>query len=183
VNINKKNKGFTLIEILLVIGFISILGLGVYIVYDKVNVSSIANDEARNIKVIQSSILNLYAVSKNYSSINIETLIAAKAVPGNMRQTTTQLSNGFGGSVNVSSANYGGFINKSFSISYGDVPKGICMRFIALASITSVRVTVNGIAVKDASGVEGEDKKDLSVPLAVQECDKVENSTVVFTFY
>ena len=58
---NNKKLGFTLIEILLVVGFIAVAGIGVYTVYGKVQQGQAANSEARNIDTIRAGVKNLFA--------------------------------------------------------------------------------------------------------------------------
>lgn len=50
---NKKKKGFTLIEILLVVGFIALAVIGVYIVYDKFQTTHNVNQEVRDLNLLK----------------------------------------------------------------------------------------------------------------------------------
>lgn len=58
---DKKGKGFSLLELLLVLGVIAALIVGAFIVYPKVRNSQSIDAEAKNIATIRSGILALYA--------------------------------------------------------------------------------------------------------------------------
>ena len=78
-NINKKKaaRGFTLIEILLVVGFIALAGIGIYVVYNKVQTGNAANTEARNLDTLRAGVKNLYGASVNYAGITPAVLLKA----------------------------------------------------------------------------------------------------------
>ena len=48
-----RRKGFTLVEILLVVGFIALAGIGIYTVYTKVQMSNAALQEGKNLDTIR----------------------------------------------------------------------------------------------------------------------------------
>ena len=51
--ITRKRKGFTLVEILLVVGFIALAGIGIYTVYTKVQMSNAALQEGKNLTLLE----------------------------------------------------------------------------------------------------------------------------------
>ena len=58
-NLNKKS-GFTLVEILLVVGFIALAGIGIYTIYSKVQSSNTALMAGKNLDTIRAGIKSLY---------------------------------------------------------------------------------------------------------------------------
>ena len=65
-----KQAGFTLIEILLVVGFIALAGIGIYYIYNKVKTENMIDEEARSEKRIFSDIQPFIANSSTGFSID-----------------------------------------------------------------------------------------------------------------
>ena len=78
---NKQSKGFTLVEILLVVGFIALAGVGIYATYNKVQVSNQANVESRNIDTIRAGIKGLYGSKSAYTGLTNTVINQAKITP------------------------------------------------------------------------------------------------------
>ena len=154
LKLNKQsNKGFTLIEILLVVGFIAIAAIGVYFVYNKVQVGNQANTEARNIDTLRAGITSMYKATRNYSTVNNLVVNQARITPDNMREAgaaTNVITNSFGGNVTIAPAtlgNGGGTAN-GFSIRYENVPGAVCSKLVSGAGSQFNQVTVAGTVVK-----------------------------------
>ena len=100
---NKQSKGFTLVEILLVVGFIALAGVGIYATYNKVQVSNQANVESRNIDTIRAGIKGLYGSKNAYTGLTNTVVNQAKITPESMRDGTNvaTIVHQFGGAVNV----------------------------------------------------------------------------------
>ena len=69
--ITRKRKGFTLVEILLVVGFIALAGIGIYTVYTKVQMSNAALQEGKNLDTIRAGTKNLFGGTQTYANISI----------------------------------------------------------------------------------------------------------------
>lgn len=155
INKKKAARGFTLIEILLVVGFIALAGIGIYVVYNKVQTGNAANTEARNLDTLRAGVKNLYGASVNYSGIAPSVLLNGRVVPDNMRDAAgANIINSFGGTVTVAAATYGGgAANNAFSIGYPNVPADVCSKFVTVGGNAFNRVVVGTTQVKDtASG-------------------------------
>ena len=63
-NLNKKS-GFTLVEILLVVGFIALAGIGIYTVYSKVQLSNAALTEGKNLDTIRAGLKTCMVANKD----------------------------------------------------------------------------------------------------------------------
>jgi type II secretory pathway pseudopilin PulG len=156
-NLKKKNaaRGFTLIEILLVVGFIALLSIGIFMTYNKVQSGNVANTEARNIATIQAGIKNIYAGSVDYSTITVTALLQAYVVPDSMRSpagaAATQIMNTFGGTVTVAPTAFNGGTNNAFDITYNNVSLDVCSKLASVAGQNFNKVLVGGTAVKDTS--------------------------------
>lgn len=152
-NINKKKaaRGFTLIEILLVVGFIALAGIGIYVVYNKVQTGNAANTEARNLDTIRAGVKNLYGGSVNYAGIGAPVLINGHVVPDSMVSGNT-IVNSFGGTVTVAATTFGGgAANNAFTITYPNVPLDVCSKLTTTAGQGYNQVVVAGTTVKDTS--------------------------------
>lgn len=144
----RKSKGFTLIEILLVVGFIALAGIAAYITYPKVQATNRANTEATNINTIAAGVKNVYAGANTFTGLTEAALITGQQVPTTMINGTT-LTNSFGGVVTVAPATLaGGTANGSFAITYKNVPIAECVKLATGVGNNFVNVNVAGTDVK-----------------------------------
>lgn len=149
-----KNKGFTLVEILLVVGFIALAGMGIYNVYAKVNMANVASQESRNINLIKAGIKNLYGASQGYTGLNNTILNDSRSTPDSMRTmpytaSDNNITNSFGGIVVVTPVILGGAgLNNGFRIDYPNVPGEVCAKLVPMMDKNIEQITVNGVIVK-----------------------------------
>lgn len=152
--LRKGKKGFTLVEILLVVGFIALAGIGIYTVYNKVNMSNNASNESRNINLIKAGVKNIYGSSQGYAGLTNSVLNDARATPDSMRAIpytagATAITNSFGGAVTVLPVTLGGAgLNNGFQITYPQVPGAICSRLVTMLDKNIEQITVAGTVVK-----------------------------------
>jgi len=134
LNFNKKSKGFTLIEILLVVGFISLASIGVYTIYNKVQIGNQANQEGRNIDTLRAGIKGLYGASSEYSTITNTVVNQARVTPQSLRSSNpldvVSITNSFGGNVTVTPVSLGGGVNNGFRITYPRVTADVCVKMV-----------------------------------------------------
>lgn len=159
-------RGFTLIEILLVIGFISGAMVLAFVTYPKVQATNRANVEAQHIITISGGIKNLYSTARNFSSLNNMTLIKAGVIPDDMQVTGSTVSNVWSGTVSVqgdSSAS-----NLRYKIVYTDVPSSECNKLATGVSTNFLQVHVNSTTVRDVSSATTQ--KDIDPAEVAAEC-------------
>ena len=150
----KNKKVFTLVEILLVVGFIALASLGIYMVYAKVNKANLALQESKNINVIKAGIKNLYGASQGYNGLNNSVLNDARATPDSMRvvpytSPDSTITNTFGGAVLITPTVLGGAgLNNGFRISYAKVPGEVCSKLVPMMDKNIEQITVNSVIVK-----------------------------------
>lgn len=82
----KSKKGFSLLEILLVLGAIAALIVAAFMIFPKVQASQRIDRESRNLTAIQAGVKSLYGGRAKISSINTDSFIASKNAPENMIQ-------------------------------------------------------------------------------------------------
>lgn len=184
LKINKKKvaRGFTLVEVLLVVGFIALASIGVYIVYNKVQTGNAANTEARNIDTLRAGVKNIYGGSTNYNGLTTQVALDARIVPDSMRTTATgagAITNSFGGQVTLASAPFNGVADTAFAITYNNVPGDVCSKLTTTAGAGFNIVTVNGSSVKDTS--KATTGNNLNVATTASSCKADSTNIIVFT--
>ncbi|PRD76157.1 hypothetical protein C6P74_24005 [Burkholderia multivorans] len=184
INKKKAARGFTLIEILLVVGFIALAGIGIYVVYNKVQTGNAANTEARNLDTLRAGVKNLFGGTVNYANLTETVLLQGRVVPDNMRDAAgANIVNSFGGTVTVRPTTFGGgAANNAFYILYPNVPLDVCSKFVTVGGNGFNKVEIGGVggtAVKDTSSATG---NVLDVAKTATACNSATGSTsIAFT--
>lgn len=182
--LNKKKiaRGFTLIEVLLVVGFIALASIGVYVVYNKVQTGNAANTEARNVDALRAGVKNIYGGSTSYNGLTNTVALNARIVPDNMRTSgsTTAITNSFGGTVTLGTVTFGtgAAANNAFTIQYAGVPIDVCAKLVTTAGAGFNRVQVNGTEVKSTITATG---NELNVATTASSCNQDAGNTLIFT--
>jgi prepilin-type N-terminal cleavage/methylation domain-containing protein len=181
-----KAKGFSLIELLLVLGVLAILLVAAFVVYPQVRDRNQANAEVSNLTALKANITNLYASrGGNYDGLNTGVANQARAFPSSMNGgrygASIQPAAAWGGNVTVAvnaaptttTQTPSGVLsaNRSFSITYAGVPDGVCLGLVSGAASNFQGVRVGTIEVMDANG--------FNPGIAAGACTG--NPTVVFT--
>ena len=150
----KINKGFTLVEILLVVGFIALAGIGIYSIYAKVSTSNKALTESRTFNTIKAGIKNIYGGSQSYTGVANAVLNDARSTPDSMRAVPyvagdTNIFNTFGGTVTIATVILGGSgLNNGFRLTYTQIPGDVCSVLATNLNATVDQITVAGTIVK-----------------------------------
>lgn len=142
----KTQRGFSLIELLLVLGIIAALTVAAFVVYPRVQASRIASEEMNTIIMAKTTIQGLFPTG-NYNGINLSLVRDAKILPSHMVQqgpTGLTLRNRWSKdsgarNVNIGGANSSGLgsggrpgYKRFFTIAYNDVPTDICIRMAGM---------------------------------------------------
>ncbi|MDQ2309640.1 type 4 pilus major pilin [Pluralibacter gergoviae] len=135
----KSQKGFSLLELLLVLGIIAALVVAAFIVYPKVQASQRAQAESNNIATIQAGVKSLYTASSSFTGLTNSVAVQAKIFPDNMlvgSGTEAKPVNAFKGNVLVKEDSTGPSKAKgsSFTITYENVPAAECTKIITAAA-------------------------------------------------
>lgn len=172
-----KAKGFSLIELLLVLGVLAILLVAAFVVYPQVRDRNQANAEVSNLTAIKANITNLYA-SKGGNYAGLTNLVAnrARAFPSSMNggdfaTSTPTVTSAWG--QNVTAVASSGAAPRTFEITYTNVPAGVCLGLVSGAAGNFQDITVGGVDVMP--GTPG----SFDPALAAQHC--ANGGTVVFT--
>ena len=135
----KSKKGFSLLELLLVLGIIAALVVAAFIVYPKVQASQRAQAESNNIATIQAGVKSLYTSASSFTGLTNTVAVQAKIFPDNLLTivgTATTPINTFKGNITLAAAATGpsGVAGSSFTITYANVPAAECTKIITAAA-------------------------------------------------
>ncbi|MGR7641546.1 type 4 pilus major pilin [Klebsiella aerogenes] len=182
---NKKSKkGFSLLELLLVLGIIAALVVAAFIVYPKVQASQRVQAEANNIATIQAGVKALYTSSSSFNGLTTSVGVQAKIFPDNMVSSFVATGkevepiNVFKGKVTLEASNTGpsATSDSSFNIVYNNVPVEECAKIV-----TAVAGNFYSVGVRTAGNVKAAGG-NLSVSKTASQCQIGGNSnTLIFT--
>lgn len=197
----KRKKGFSLLEILLVLGIISGAIILALIIYPKITGANNVKTEVSNAGLIKSGVQSLYASSSNPpSNPNMNSmLIKADLIPDNMVQGTDKIQNVWSGDVYVGTTTING--KTAFAIQYNHVPAAECIKMVTSASTGFDQIVVAAGRAGDAGSVvsgggsvaagisdDGATKVDLNVATITQYCNYDSSNSfptalIMFKFY
>ena len=95
---NKKVKGFTLVEIMLVVGLISLMSSVIYLKYKAYYLAAATTHQVQDLNFISNKINNAYQGSTSVASLNNTLAIASTLVPQDIKQPPN-ISNRYGGTL------------------------------------------------------------------------------------
>ncbi|HBW1078773.1 type 4 pilus major pilin [Klebsiella quasipneumoniae] len=179
----KSKKGFSLLELLLVLGIIAALVVAAFIVYPKVQASQRAQAESNNIAAIQAGVKALYTSASSFTGLTNSVAVQAKIFPDNMLSGSGSAAkpiNAFKGNVTLAADKTGpsGADGSSFTIIYSNVPAAECTKIITAVAGNFYAAGVGNVGngnVKTAGEV-------LDVAKTAMLCQNGGNSnTLVFT--
>lgn len=153
LNFNRNTtKGFSLIELLLVLGVLAILLVAAFVVYPQVRDRNQANAEVSNLTTIKANINNLFASrGGNYSDLDEGVANQARAIPTSMNggdfPAAAPITSSWGASVSITPTTYNGNANRAFEITYANVPEGVCLGLVSGAGGNFVDIEVGGATV------------------------------------
>lgn len=175
----KNKKGFSLLELLLVLGIIAALVVAAFIVYPKVQASQRAQAESNNIATIQAGVKALYTSASSFTGLTNTVAVQAKIFPENMLSGTGNTAvpiNSFKGNVTLAAAATGpsAAAGSSFTITYANVPTAECTKITTATAGNFYIATVNTKVVKPAGGV-------IDVAATTSACNNATSNTIILT--
>lgn len=146
-------KGFTLVEILLVVGFIALAGIGIYTVYSKVQMSNAALTEGKNLDTLRAGAKSLYGGTQTYATVTNAVLNDSRVTPDSMRiipytAGSSSILNTFGGAVTVLPVSLGGGTSNGFEVTYPNIPGAVCAKLVAGSGSAWDQIKVGTTTVK-----------------------------------
>lgn len=180
-----KKKGFTLVEILLVVGFIALAGIGIYTVYTKVQMSNAALTEGKNLDSIRAGVKNLFGGSQSYTNLGANgnaILNDARITPDSMRKipytvADANINNSFGGAVTVGKVSLGSGTDNGFRVTYPNVPGAVCAKLV-----TGAGTGWDAIGVGAPNNIKAFGTGSINVATLATQCAGDTGSGVTITF-
>ena len=147
VSSKRQQRGFSLVELMIVLGISAVLILGVYSLYTSIDSSQETQTEAQNIQAIATKIKSIYAGRNTYTGLATANIVTANGFPMNMLDGTTPY-NAWGGAVTTT-------INATagFDITYPDVPAANCQELVNAVANMFRNITIGATAVKTAGAL------------------------------
>jgi type II secretory pathway pseudopilin PulG len=170
-----KAAGFSLIELLLVIGFIAGALVLAFVTYPKVQATNRANVEAQHITIFSGGIKNLYATAQNFATLTNTVLLQAKIVPDDLQVADPLITNIWGGAITVAPAAG----NLSYTITYAGVPRSECVKLGTSVSVNFLKLTIQGTTIFDRTATGG--SVNLDPALVSATCVDGQVNALVFT--
>ena len=143
-NKNIKN-GFSLIEMLLVIGVLSVLLIAAFVIYPKVQESQQIQNESQNLITMQAGIINYFeSQGNNYNSLggyssgqgvifaNRAGIIPTTLNNGNKSASTVTHTWGGVVIIHTTTGTYNGYTaGRNFVVRYNGVPSSVCPQLVS----------------------------------------------------
>lgn len=150
-----KRRGFSLIELLLVLGVLALLLVAAFVVYPQVSHANRVNKELSNLSNIQANMRSMFATvgtayTKIPSATATATLNSARIFPSGMNggiYTGSDIKHAWSGGVTLhaTTASHAGLpAGRAFTINYLEVPSQACVDLVTRASPTFPVIHVYG---------------------------------------
>lgn len=192
MNNTKRNQGFSLVEILLVIGIIIALAIAAFILYPRVQSSQQANAEGQNITAILAQTKQVFS-NGLYDGLTNDVANSARIFPssmnGNVNAAGTAIKNVWGGAVTIADPN-AALGDRQFTLKYVGVPSEPCSRLVSGVGNNVDRVFVKGEstagsdATPDTTAGSADEVKASNAPvqqaITATKCGGNPTATVVF---
>lgn len=179
-----RNQGFSLIEMLLVLGVLAVLLIGAFVVYPKVKAQNQANEMATHMTMIKANVQKSFLSQASYKGLDTTTANKARSFPESMNGGDFAIGHSgirspWGGIVYVDGINAvtptpnGNIpVYRSFYIRLADIPSDICMPLLSSVAGHYESIKVGTTELLDKSG--------LNTSLAAQTCANSQPQTIIF---
>lgn len=175
----KKQKGFTLTEILLVLVIAAAIVISAFIIYPKVQVSQRVNQDSTNIAALIGGIKGMYGSNANYTGLTTQSVIDAKVAPESMvKNSKLFLSNNKEITISQNTSSTSGYLYNYFVIMMNNFPPEDCARIAPIIFKNGFILRINSDQVsRDAA-----QPTEFNVGEAIKSCNQKSNSIDLFVY-
>lgn len=128
-NFNKRQRGFTLVEVAMVLAIAALLIAGVMLFFNNASQARQTNDALQEVAAVQQTVRSLYSGQPDYTGLDTAIVASSKQLPAKWANTTSStVSNPFGSSVTIaatSSAN-------QFMLTFNGIPDAACSKMVTM---------------------------------------------------
>lgn len=151
--ITKTNKkGFSLIEIILVVAIGLVLIIAAFVMYPKIQSNQRAINESKNVGVIKAGVRALYKGKATYTGLTNTILVEAGAIPDNMtvKGDTSKIISSYGSPMRIYASDYGTSkaVGSTFTIIYMNITNDDCAKLVPLIAGEMSAIQINSLRVK-----------------------------------
>lgn len=145
MNVLKIKKGFSLLELLLVLGIIAGIIIAAFLIFPKVRDANYIATETKNITAIRAGLISLYAnTALPPEGSDIQTIaIKSKVIPENMIDSNNNIISAWGAPVYIGVGRSSDSNNLSFAIRYLNLTDTLCSRLVLASSSAFSEVKVS----------------------------------------
>lgn len=174
VSFNKKKKGFSLIELMLVLVVLVVLIGGAYVLFGTLSQGAKSDQAQKNLMGLQAGVKRLCQRAGQCPTLSAATVISAGQAPSDMVNGTA-LQSPWGGPVTVVATGDLGGTDNAFDYTFNAVPKSECNTFVSAVQNNFGKVVIGTTTVKEPGTA-------FALATAVTACDGGgDNNTIVFT--
>lgn len=172
----KKQRGFSLLEILIVAALVAAGLAGLFFLVNRYNTKQVTNDEASSLNSIAAEVRTKFRSQGNYNGITPQVLINNGIVPPT-KINGANIETGWNTNVAIAAANLNGTAGDSVSFTY-TIPRESCADFVQAAEGSFPRISVGGTNVKDVPGGQ----RTLNIATLGTQCDAGAGGNVAAVF-
>lgn len=146
LKIKNKNKGFSLLELMLWIGIVSVMLIATYSLYKNKMIAVNVENEITNIDIVKKSIDNIYLGSNNFATLTVANIVNANILPPQMINGAN-IKSAIGNNITFNQIAIGGF--NGYEIQINNVKSEECTKFSTSKFISNAEgLRINGVFMK-----------------------------------
>ncbi|AZV12443.1 MULTISPECIES: type 4 pilus major pilin [Salmonella] len=139
----KNNRGFSLLEIILVLAIAAVLIIGVFMVYPKVSSSSKVNNDTQLLSTLKAGIHSIWGSTNNFNGLSVDSVIKANLVPEDYLEDG-EIQNNWGANVLIEP-----YYDGSYYIAFENISADACPKFVAAAAGSFYKIVIAGNEIKN----------------------------------